>query len=114
MQVKKRAVESPSLTLQQIEGVSMSVRKSQGSTLIGPDESHVHFLDQSLVPQRGGTMVGTILRLTGNPSQITYNGGEHSPSESKAELTKITQRHYGSFLRLSTVEQIIGEYLYSS
>lgn len=112
MHVKKRGVESPSLTLQQREGVSVSVHKSQGSTLIGPDESHVHLLDHSLLPQRRGTMV--VLRLTGNPSQITYSAGDHSLSESKAELKKITPREYGSFLRLSTLEQIIGECLYSS
>lgn len=51
-------------------------------------------------------LVRPVWRPTGSPRQITHSEGEQSPSGSKTELTKITQSHYGLFLRLSTVRQV--------
>ena len=108
MQVKKRTLESPSLTLQHKHGVSGSqyINYREALRLVLVSHMPISWTNPCCQREEVLWLVRPVWRPTGSPSQITHSEREQSPSGSKTELIKRTQSHYGLFLRLSTVRQV--------
>ena len=108
MQVKKRTLESSSLTLQHKHGVSGSqyINYREALRLVLVSHMPISWTNPCCQREEVLWLVRPVWRPTGSPSQITHSEREQSPSGSKTELIKRTQSHYGLFLRLSTVRQV--------